>query len=137
MCVPDACAGPGASQIIFTFSGQNVFHNTSILVFRLYRQYSYIVAKYKCYLQAFQKQEAIACGEFFSRVLISQRAQMSCIFTGGKYTYIMLSCKVKMSKTTAKLSEKKAETSVVLCVFNCVFYHVRANADAVSYRRFT
>jgi len=31
-----------------------------------------------------------------------------------------------MSKTTAKMSGKKAERSVVLIVFNDVLYHVRA-----------
>ena len=47
-----------------------------------------------------------------------------------------------MSKATKKLSNclKRAETSVVLIVFDCVLFEVRAysiNAVTVSYRRST
>jgi hypothetical protein len=49
----------------------------------------------------------------------------------------------KSPKETAKLSKKRAETSVVLIVFDCVLYEVRAyklisiNAVTVSNRRST
>jgi hypothetical protein len=44
---------------------------------------------------------------------------------------LCLSCDVKYSKTTAKLSE--AKTSVVVIVFNGGFYHVRPYTITVSY----
>ena len=62
----------------------------------------------------------------FSAGSISQWAQMSFIFTGGQCTYIVLSCKAGQSvKNNCQIVWKKAETGVVVCVFNCVLYHVR------------
>ena len=56
-------------------------------------QYLYIVGKYKIYLHELYKQ------------VVSQRVQINFIFSDN-IRILCLSCNIKRSKTTAKLSEK-------------------------------
>ena len=80
-----------------------MIQNTHIVQYNIHIQYPYIVGKYKIHFNELKKQvEKGAFGELFYSV--SQRVQINVIFIDN-VPILCLSCNIKKSKTTAKLSE--------------------------------
>ena len=63
--------------------------------------------------------------------------QRNFILNDNVHNILCLSCDIQKFKTTAKLSEKKAEASVVLMVFKGAIYDVKVYSVTVSFCRST